>query len=213
MKKRLLFIIQVVVVLLAQQPTKSVAQIPVTDGANIAQSIVNSIQELAQTSTTAQNMIKNFQETVKIYQQSKQYYDALKSVHNLVKDAKKVQKIILTIGEISDIYVSAYQKMLSDKNYTPDELSAIAWGYAKLLQEATDALTELKNVVNITGLSMSDKERLDIIDRIYDTVTDYKGLVSYYTKKNIAASYFRSVKKGDTERFLSLYGKSDEKYW
>ena len=64
------------------------AQIPVTDGANITQSIINSVQQIMQTSTTAQNMIKNFEETVKIYQQSKKYYDALKSVSNLVKDAR-----------------------------------------------------------------------------------------------------------------------------
>ena len=51
----------------------------------------------------------------------KEYYDALKSVHNLVKDARKVQKSILLIGEISDIYVNSFQKMLSDENYTPDE--------------------------------------------------------------------------------------------
>ena len=79
------------------------------------------------------NMIKNFQETVKIYQQGKEYYDRLKSVHNLVKDARKVQKSILLIGEISDIYVNSFQKMLSDENYTPDELSAIAYGYTCLL--------------------------------------------------------------------------------
>ena len=47
--------------------------------------------------STAQNMIKHFKETVKIYQQGKEYYDALKSVHNLVKDARKVQKSILLI--------------------------------------------------------------------------------------------------------------------
>ena len=64
-------------------------------------------------------MIKNFQETVKIYQQGKAYYDALKSIHNLIRDARKVQKTILAIGEISDIYVTNFQKMLSDKNYTP----------------------------------------------------------------------------------------------
>ena len=91
--------------------------------------IINASKNIIQTSSTAQNMIKNFQETVKIYQQGKDYYDALKSVHNLVKDARKVQKSILLIGEISDIYVNSFQKMLSDENYTPDELSAIAYGY------------------------------------------------------------------------------------
>ncbi len=50
-----------------------------------------------------QNMIKNFQETVKIYEQGKKYYDALKSVNNLVKDARKVQQTILMVGDITDI--------------------------------------------------------------------------------------------------------------
>lgn len=53
------------------------AQIPVTDAASITQSIVNSITELVQTSTTAENMIGNFKETMKIYRQGKEYYDRL----------------------------------------------------------------------------------------------------------------------------------------
>ncbi|CDE79461.1 traI [Bacteroides thetaiotaomicron CAG:40] len=105
------------------------AQWVVSDPGNLAQGIINASKNIVQTSSTAQTMIKSFQETVKIYQQGKEYYDRLKSVHNLVKDARKVQKSILLIGEISDIYVNSFQKMLSDENYTPDELSAIAYGY------------------------------------------------------------------------------------
>lgn len=84
------------------------AQWVVSDPGNLAQGIINASKNIVQTSSTAQNMIKNFQETVKIYQQGKEYYDALKSVHNLVKDARKVQKSILLIGEISDIYVNSF---------------------------------------------------------------------------------------------------------
>ena len=47
----------------------SKAQWAVIDPTNLAQSIVNSANEIVQTSTTAQNMCSNFQETVKIYQQ------------------------------------------------------------------------------------------------------------------------------------------------
>lgn len=153
------------------------------------------------------------QETVKIYQQGKEYYDALKSVHNLVKDARKVQKSILLIGEISDIYVNSFQKMLSDKNYTPDELSAIAYGYTQLLQESSDVLEEMKGVVNINGLSMSDKERMDVIDRTYNAIRNYRDLVSYYTRKNISVSYLRAKKQKDTDRVMALYGSADERYW
>jgi len=65
----------------------SKAQWTVFDPSNLAQSIVNSAKEIVQTSSTAQNMLNNFQETVKIYQQGKAYYDALKSVHDLVTSA------------------------------------------------------------------------------------------------------------------------------
>ena len=58
----------------------------------------------------------------------------LKSVHNLVKDARKVQQTVLLVGEISDIYVNSFQKMLADKNYTTDELAAIASGYTKMME-------------------------------------------------------------------------------
>ena len=107
------------------------AQWVVTDPTNLAQGIVNTTKQIIQTSSTASNMIKNFQETVKIYEQGKKYYDALKSVNNLVKDARKVQKTILMIGEISDTYVVSFQKMMRDENYTVEELGAIAFGYTK----------------------------------------------------------------------------------
>ena len=55
------------------------AQWVVSDPGNLAQGIINASKNIVQTSSTAQNMIKNFQETVKIYQQEKDYYDALKS--------------------------------------------------------------------------------------------------------------------------------------
>ena len=51
------------------------AQWAVIDPSNIAQSIVNTSKNVVHTSTTATNMVKNFQETVKIYEQGKKYYD------------------------------------------------------------------------------------------------------------------------------------------
>ena len=105
---------------------------------------------------------------MKIYEQSKKYYDALKSVNNLVKDARKVQQTIVMVGDITDIYVNNFQKMMQDENFTVEELSAIAFGYTKLLEESTDVLTELKNVVNITTLSMTDKERMEVVDKCYN---------------------------------------------
>lgn len=183
------------------------------DPSNLAQSIVNTTRNVIQTTTTAENMVKNFQETVKIYEQGKKYYDALKSVHNLVKDARKVQQTVLLVGEISDIYVNSFQKMLADENYTTDELAAIASGYTKMLEESSGMLDELKTVVTQTGLSMTDKERMDLIDRIYRDVKNHRNLVRYYTNCNIGVSYLRAKEKNDTRRVLDLYGTDNQRYW
>ena len=51
---------------------------------------------------------------MKIYEQGKKYYDALKSVNNLVKDARKVQQTILMVGDITDTYVTSFQRMMRD---------------------------------------------------------------------------------------------------
>ena len=125
---------------------KASAQWSVIDPTNIAQSIINSSNNIVHTSSTAQNMINNFKETVKIYEQGKKYYDALKSVNN-------------------------------------------------------------------TTLSMTDKERMDVVERCYSKMKRYRNLVSYYTNKNISVSYLRAKKKNDLDRIMGLYGKSNEKYW
>lgn len=189
------------------------AQWVVTDPTNFAGNIANTVKEIATASKTVNNTLNNFREGEKIYRQGKEYYDALQKVKTLVSDAYKVKETILMVSDISGIYVNSYKKMLSDKNFTPKELDAIAFGYARLLEESSECLKELKDVVNVTSLSMTDKERMDVIDRVYRDVKEYKGLVNYYTNKNISVSYLRALKAGDTERVLSLYGTASERYW
>ena len=152
-------------------------------------------------------------ETVKIYEQGKKYYDALKQVNNLVKDGIKVKNTILMVGEISEMYVTSFQLMLQDENFTAEELSAIAFGYTKLLEESNNVLKEMKEVVNITTLQMTDKERMDVVDRCYNSIRRYRNMVSYYTNKNISVSYLRARKKNDVSRVMSLYGNANERYW
>ncbi len=189
------------------------AQWTVIDPSNIAQSIVNNSKSLVQESQTATHMVKSFQETVKIYEQGKKYYDALRSVNNLVRDARKVQQTVLMLGDISETYVTNFRKMLTDPNFTSSELSAIAAGYTRLLEEANGVLGELKNVVNITTMSMTDKDRMDIVDRCYKEMSRFRNLTAYYTNKNISVSYLRAKKKADTQRVVNLYGKGAQKYW
>ena len=189
------------------------AQWVVSDPGNLAQSIINSAKEMVETAGTKANTLNGFLETKKVFEQGKAYYDALKSVHDVVKGGAKVAKSIGLVMESSETYVDNYQKMLSDGNYTPEELAAISSGYAMLIDESSDVLQDLKNVVNVTGMSLTDAERLAMIENAYRNLLNYRNLVRYYTNKTISVSYLRARKKNDMDRVMALYGTPNEKYW
>jgi len=209
--KKILFMV-LTVLMLAVAPSAK-AQWVVTDPANLASGILNSANEIVQTSNTVSNVVKNFKEVEKVYKQGKEYYDKLQAVNNLVKDARKVQQTVLLVGDVSEMYVQNFGKMMNDPNFSPQELIAIANGYAELLNESTELLKELKQIVSSSSLSLNDKERMDIIDRVYKEVKEYHSLVRYYTNKNISVSLLRAKKQNNTKRVLELYGTANQKYW
>lgn len=206
-------IIKTAMVAILAISTFAKAQFVVTDPANLASGILNSANEIVQTSSTVSNVVKNFNEVKKVYEQGKEYYDKLKAINNLVKDARKVQQTVLMVGDVSEIYVTNFSKMLNDPNFNAQELTAIANGYSALLTESTELLKELKEIITANGLSLNDKERMDVIDRVYKEVKEYHNLVRYYTTKNISVSYLRAKKQNNTKRVLDLYGTSNQKYW
>lgn len=209
--KKILFMV-LTVLMLAVAPSAK-AQWVVTDPANLASGILNSANEIVQTSNTVSNVVKNFKEVEKVYKQGKEYYDKLQAVNNLVKDARKVQQTVLLVGDVSEMYVQNFGKMMNDPNFSAQELMAIANGYSVLLGESTELLKELKQIVSSSSLSLNDKERMDIIDRVYKEIKEYHSLVRYYTNKNISVSLLRAKKQNNSKRVLDLYGTPDQKYW
>jgi len=209
--KKILFMVSAAIMLASAPSAK--AQFVVTDPANLASGILNSANEIIQTSSTVSNVVKNFKEVEKVYNQGKEYYDKLQAINNLVKDARKVQQTVLLVGDVSEMYVQNFGRMLNDPNFSARELTAIAKGYSALLGESTELLKELKQIVTSSSLSLSDKERMDIIDRVYKEVKEYHSLVRYYTNKNISVSILRAKKQNSTKRVLELYGAPNQKYW
>ena len=167
------------------------AQWVVSDPTNLAQGIVNSTKQVVEAAKNGSTMLQSFQETVKIYEQGKRYYDALKSVSNLVRSARKVQQCILLVGE----------------------LAAIAAGYARIIEESAGELKELQDIVNPTDMSLTDKDRIDVVQRVYGVLRRHRDLARYYTRKNISISLLRAARKRDMEGVLSLYGTDEQRYW
>ena len=105
------------------------------------------------------------EETSKIFEQGREYYDKLRKVNDLISGSEKVKESVLMLGDISEIYVNNFGKMLTDKNFSQRELDAIASGYNTIMKKSSRSIAELKNIVNPTGMSMNDKERIDLVNR------------------------------------------------
>lgn len=200
-------------VLLTVSVASARAQWVVSDPTNLVQSIINSVNEIAQGVESTAELAKNFEQTKKLYDECKSYYDRLKQVNEHIRGAKKVAECVAMVGDIADIYVSAYRSMLSDDNYSVAELCAMASGYAQLLERGTTIVLELRSVVSSSTMSMTDKERLDVVDKCYYGISRLKSLTAYYTRKNISISYLRSRSSGDLSRIATLYGSQNERYW
>ena len=102
---------------------------------------------------------------------------------------------------------------MKDENFSARELDAIASGYTKLLEESNGVLQDLKQVIDVSTLSMTDKDRMDVVDECYRDMRRYRNLVSYYTNRNIAVSYLRARKRNDMDRVMRLYGDETSRYW
>ena len=55
------------------------------------------------------------------------------------------------------------------------------------MKKSSTSVAELKNIINPTGMSMTDKERLDLIERVYREMRHYRTLVNYYTERTCAS--------------------------
>ena len=107
--------------------SKAHAQWVVSDPMNFAGNIANTVKEIATASKTVKNTLNGFKEVEKLYNDTKKYYDALKKVNHLIGDAYKVKECILMVGDISEIYVNSYKKMLRDPNFRPSELACLLY--------------------------------------------------------------------------------------
>ena len=210
MKKRILSMLFVLSPFMV--PASVQAQWVVSDPGNLVQGIVNSVNEMVETSETAQNALSTWKETSKIFEQGREYYDKLRKVNDLISGSEKVKESVLMLSDISEIYVNNFGKMLTDKNFSQRELNAIAAGYNTIMKKSSRSIAELKNIINPTGMSMNDKERIDLVNRVYREMTHYKELANYYTRKNLHVSYLRAKEKNEQQQVFDLYGK-DERYW
>lgn len=132
------------------------AQWVVHDPTSFLQAIANSISEV--------------EESSKILQQGKEYYDSLKNVHRLIKNARQVEQCSsLSLRMIAD-YKTSVTKIASAGYFSAEQIEVYIRQQNRLMNSVAGTLDDLRQVIVNTGMSLSDKDRLDAIDTYYSRI-------------------------------------------
>lgn len=182
------------------------AQFVVADPTAFSQRALQQISNITEQIQQKYELVRTFKETSKIYNQGKEWYDGLKRVSTTVAEYQKIYETLQLTAEIVDLYGTNISRFRMDKNFSPAEVAYITDGYGKLLGESSRLVDDLNLGAKASSLSLTDKERLDMINTTFEKVRQHKALVQYYTNKNISVSYLRAKKKNNSEGVLRLYG-------
>lgn len=182
------------------------AQFVVNDPPHTFETIANKIMDTHEHLNRWFTLLDQLKEAKKIFDQGKEWYDHLKTVTKTVRDVRHVIECVDMVKDIGEMYYNAFSKIRVDPNFRPEEIASIANGYIRLLEESTKIFNDIKLGTNESDMSMTDKERMDIITTIYSRLREHHALVKYYTRKTISISYIRARQANNVETIYRLYG-------
>ena len=86
-----------------------------------------------------------------------------------------------------------------NKQFTLTEIEYLGKVYSNLFNESLKSLDELAMVITAGKLRMSDDERLQAIDRIYESVVDQYSFLNEFNNNTAILSLQRKAEKAEIE--------------
>ena len=153
---------------------------------------------------TGYTTIKNLSEGN--YSLHQTFLDGLLAVSPAVRNYKKVTAIINYQAFILQEYQRAYDGFRQDKNFNPAEIQYLYRVYTNLLQLSLHNLEELTTIVTANQLRMSDAERLQAIDRLYQNMLDKVIFLRHFNHTTTLLAIQRAREQKDVHTLQQIYG-------
>ena len=153
------------------------------------------------------NRVKNIAEgNYKLHQV---FLDGLFAVNPAVRNYKRVADIISYQQMLLKEYRRAYDRFKRDPNFSQDELRYMENVYGYLVKQSLKNLEELAMIVTAAKLRMSDDERIQRIDRIYEDMEDKISFLRYFNNSTQMLAIQRAKEKNDVSVLQKLYQVED----
>ena len=188
----------------------------VAQSTEIQQLLLN-VEKLAQLKKILSNMKKGYEIVSTGYNTIKDiskgnfnihqvFLDGLLQVSPTVKKYKRIAEIITYQTQLVKEYKSAFRRFEASNLFNANEIKYLDNVYSNLFNKSLQNLEELTMVITAGKLRMSDDERINAIDRIYNDIADKLVFLRTFNKENNVLAIQRGREMVDTKVSKKLNG-------
>lgn len=133
------------------------------------------------------------------------FLDGLLAVNPAVQKYKRVADIIDYQQQIIRDYKLAFSRFSNDRHFNPDEIKYLESVYKTLFKESLKLLDELIMVTTANKLRMSDDERIQAIDRIFEDMESKLIFLKQFNSSTEILALQRAKESKEIEISQKLY--------
>lgn len=181
-----------------------------------AQQLLLNYEKLKQLKIMLSDMKKGYQIVSKGYNSVKSIAEGNFSIHDIflkglvavnpaIKNYWRVAEIIKQQKAMVSEYKTAFNRFSNSNLFNVRELKYFKYVYENLLKRSLGDLDELTTVITASKLSMSDEERLKIIDRLYEDSMDKLQFLKNFNQKNVVLMNQRKREMQNLKSIRDLY--------
>lgn len=153
--------------------------------------------------TTGYNTVKDLTEGN--FSLHKTFLDALMQVSPTVRNYKRVGDIINYQVILVREYRAAFDRFRASGDFNEQEIAYLERVYDNLFNQSLRNLDELTTVITANKLRMSDDERLEAIDRIYEDMQDKVLFLRSFNNNTTVLAVQRAKERNDVDAMRSIY--------
>jgi len=182
-----------------------------------AKQLLLNVEKLAQFKSILKNMKDGYQLLHKGYTSIKDisegnfslhktFLDGLMEVSPTVKKYKRVADIINYQVRIVKEYKSASRQFKENGRFTVNEIEYIGKVYSNLFDQSVKNIDDLAMIITAGKLRMSDDERLQAIDKLYDEIVDQYSFLNEFNNSTAILAVQREKDQMDIDLMRKVHG-------
>jgi hypothetical protein len=135
-----------------------------------------------------------------------EYYNELATVKEIISGYDKIKSLVQMQSRIVSEYKSAYSLFKQDKHFSAAEIDYMYNIYSGILDQSLKNLDQALLVVNALATSMTDAQRMNIINSASGGMQKNYDDLRRFNNQNVQLSLQRASAAGDSETVKQLYG-------